>query len=101
MVEREHVIEPADALAVDEHLSRGRLDQPVDHAQQRRLAAPGAADQREQLAGRDRERDVVHGSNVAEATGQVSNLDHGFATLTPAIGFRAAGQRGGRARGYI
>ena len=65
--ERQHV------LAVDPDASRRRLDQPVDHPQGRRLAATGAAEEHDHLAGRDRERQVVDGDvggrAVAEALG--------------------------------
>src|SRR5205823_13434274 len=44
-----------------------RLLEARDHAQARRLAAAARAEQREELALADRERDVVHRGNLAEA----------------------------------
>ena len=46
-----------DAAAADR--GRGDLDQPVERAQQRRLAAAGGADQRQHLALADRQRHLV------------------------------------------
>jgi hypothetical protein len=45
------------------------------HAQQRGLAAPGRAEQAEELAGLDAQADIVDGGEVAEAPGDVSDLE--------------------------
>ena len=47
------------ALAVDEHLARARLDEPGHAAQERCLAGAVGADQGEPLAGREGQVDVV------------------------------------------
>src|SRR6185436_14758031 len=54
-----------DVLAVDADLAGCRLDEPVDHLQAGRLATPGRADEREDLARGDRERQVVDGAGRA------------------------------------
>ena len=61
---RRHV---GDVFAADEQLSRRRPLESGEQSQQRRLAAAGAAEQRETLAFGDVERNVVHGDDVAEA----------------------------------
>ena len=48
-----------DVLAAEQDLARGRLDQAVDAADQRRLAGAGRADDRGQAAACDLERDVA------------------------------------------
>ena len=48
----------------------GELDQAGDEIERRRLAAPGGADQSDELAVLHRQRDVVDGEHVAVA------LDH-------------------------
>ena len=50
---------PLGRLAVDDDLAAGRLGQVADDAQQRRLAAAGRADQRDELARRDRQVDAL------------------------------------------
>ena len=47
------------ALAGDDDVARGGALEPGDHAQRRRLAAARGAEQADDLAGRDREVDVV------------------------------------------
>ena len=47
-----HRVDAGDVLAVEQDPAAGRLDQPVDHPQHRRLAAAGRADQHHELAGR-------------------------------------------------
>ena len=51
-----------------------RIDQTVDHAQQRRLAGAGAADDADHLALRDREIDRADGRVLAEAAGDAADL---------------------------
>src|SRR5690606_24577685 len=53
-----------DLGAVQPHLAPGGLDQPVDAAQQRRLAAAGKPHDHEDLAAPDRQRDVVDADGV-------------------------------------
>jgi hypothetical protein len=52
--------------AVDVDPARGRTLEPGEHAQQRRLAAAGPAEQAEDLLLVDVERDVVDGDEIAE-----------------------------------
>ena len=52
-------------LAVDEHVALARPDQVADDPQQRRLAAAGGADQRDELARLDVEVDPVEREHVA------------------------------------
>ena len=54
--------------------ARGRLE-PADHAQQGRLAAPARAEEREELSPADVQRHVVHRGHVAEALGDLPDLD--------------------------
>src|SRR5215213_7756443 len=80
-----------DALA-DRDLAGVRRLEPGDAAQRRRLPAPRRAEQREELAVLDVERDVVdrqHPVLVAPAPGealdQVVDMEHGQASLTPIL----------------
>ena len=68
---------PRRRLAVHRHRAARRRDQVADDAQQRRLAAAGGADQRDELAGLDREVDVLQRDDVAalEALRQALDLD--------------------------
>ncbi len=50
----------------------GRLLEPGQHAQQRGLAAARAAEQAEQLAAIDLQRDVVDGDELAELLGDAA-----------------------------
>jgi hypothetical protein len=52
-------IDAQDVFVVDEDLARGRLDEPVDHAQDRRLAASRRSDEDADLAGGNLEAQVV------------------------------------------
>src|SRR5581483_2467562 len=52
-------------LPVHRHRAAGRRDQVADHAQQRRLATAGGADQRHELARPQLEVDVLQGGDVA------------------------------------
>ena len=64
-------------LAVDRDRAGGRLDEVADHAEERRLAAPGRADQRDELAGLDLEVDLLERGDVAarERLRDVLDLD--------------------------
>ena len=50
-----------DHLAADPDIAAGDVFQPCDHAQRRRLAAAGRADQRHELLVGNLEIDVLHG----------------------------------------
>ena len=63
--------------AVDEHLARGRLLEPGDQAQRRRLAGAGLAEQHEELAVGDVEIEVLQRGVAAEGLGDVLELDVG------------------------
>ena len=68
-----------DVAAVDQDLTGGRLLEPGDHAQRRRLAAPARADQHDHLAGRDRQIEVGdhrHGRRRRTACGCPSARGH-------------------------
>ena len=60
-----------------------RLLEPADHAQRRRLAAAGRAEQGEERPARDLDRDPVHGDDVVEP------LDDAF---EPDVGRRLRGR---------
>ena len=62
--------EAADVLARDADAAAIRLDQPVGEPQQRRLARTGAADDRQELALGDVQRDVVDRSHRACRAGK-------------------------------
>ena len=57
--------EPDDVDAVEHDLAGGRLEQAQDRPTERRLAAPGLADEPERLASADVEIDAVDGLQVA------------------------------------
>ena len=63
--------------AVDGDAPGGRLLEPGQHAQQRGLAAARAAEQAEQLAAIDLQRDVVDGDEVAELLRDAVDVDVG------------------------
>ena len=71
---------PADVATAKLDRARGGEVEPADHPQGRRLAAAGRAEEREELAGADRERDVVDRDHVAEPLREVckANLGRGF-----------------------
>ena len=58
--------EVRDVRAVEDDLAAGRLVQAQEGAADRRLAAPGLADEPERLAALDPERDAVDGLHVAD-----------------------------------
>src|SRR5262249_50891579 len=59
---------------------RGRCQQPQEDAQRRGLARPVGAEEPEDLAGRDHERQVIDGDDLAarhcKLAGQMLDLDH-------------------------
>ena len=55
-----HRVDVRDVLVLDVDAATRRLDQPVDHAQQRRLAAARRADEHRDLAVGDLERQFAH-----------------------------------------
>ena len=57
-------VDGGDVLAVDEDAPGGRLDQPVDHLQRRRLAAARRSHQHHELAARDVEVELVDGDGA-------------------------------------
>ncbi len=63
----------ADVLAVDEHTARTRLDEAVDHAQQRGLARAGGADDGGNGARANGQRDGVDDRGRAVRLGEVSS----------------------------
>src|SRR5947208_16868969 len=48
-----------DRVTVDQDLATARLDQPINDSQQRRLATAGGADNRDEVARLDLDRDVA------------------------------------------
>ena len=66
-----------DVAAAEHDPAAGRELEAADHPQRRRLAAAGRAEQREELAGRHVERDVVHGTDVAEPLLEAVEADLG------------------------
>src|SRR5690606_29129182 len=76
-------------LAVDLDAAGGRGLEARQHAQQRRLARTGTAEQTEQLGLEDIERHVVHGEDVTEFLGDIPDADKGCRFLVapwPRIG---------------
>ena len=71
------------ALALEAELAGVRPVQARDHVERRRLAGAVRADQPDDLALADVERDVVERDDPAEAAGDVANLEqrHGRSTL--------------------
>ncbi len=67
-------IDRADVLALDRDAAAVGLDQPVGQPQQRGLAGAGAADDGEEFALGDIERDVVDGQNAFRAAAAVKAL---------------------------
>jgi hypothetical protein len=59
----------------EQHVAVVGAFEPGDDAQQRGLAAAGRAEQRDQLAFRQIERDVVDGPERAELLDDVADLD--------------------------
>ena len=61
----------------DEDVTTGRRFQPADHAQQRRLAAPGGSQQHQELPVRGRQVDAIDGGDAIETLAQVADLNDG------------------------
>ena len=82
------------ALPVDDDGAARRLDQVADDAQERRLAAAGRPDQRDELAGLDVERDVLRAPSRRYGTtsrGRRSRRrSFGWSVMRRAPGRRAA-----------
>jgi hypothetical protein len=62
----------------DRHAARVRLLEAGDHAQERRLARPAGAEQRDELALRHFERRAVHRAGAAEALVDAAGIDRRF-----------------------
>ena len=70
---------PRDVLAADQDAAGGRLDEARDHAQRRRLAAARGAEQRDEFAAPDLERDLVDRPRLAIGRGQRIEHQEGIA----------------------
>ena len=68
----------AERRALDDDLAAGRLGQPVDAAQQRRLAGARRAQHDDELAGPDRQRDVLQRLVGAVGLREAADLDHRY-----------------------
>ena len=64
-----------DALALEAYVAFGRVVEPRDQVEDRRLAGPVRPDQREDLALLDGERNLVDRHDAAEAQGDVVDLE--------------------------
>src|SRR5579871_2240253 len=64
--------------AVDEHTAARGLDEPVDHAQQRRFTGAGGADDHADGIAGDRHRDGVDHGRGAVTLGEILDGDHAF-----------------------
>jgi hypothetical protein len=73
--------------AVDPDAAAGRLDQPVHEPQRRGLAGARAADQHEQLAALDHQRQVVDRDPLRIAPGERSQLDHVLLVATQSFAY--------------
>ncbi len=69
-----------DRSPVEEDLALGRLLEPGDHAQGRRLAAAGRPEQAREGAARDLQRHPVDRDDIAEPLRDVDELDIGGIT---------------------
>ena len=67
----------ANALAVHQDRATGWLVEAGEHLDQRRLAGAIVAQQADDLAGQDRQRDVVERVDAGEALGDVAQFDKG------------------------
>ncbi|MNN60296.1 hypothetical protein D3C81_1754670 [compost metagenome] len=76
-----------DVLAVQVDAPRGGPLEAGEQAQQGRLAAAGAAEQGEDLALVDAQRDVVHRDHFVELLGYPVDLDEDFPGLRVGHGF--------------
>jgi hypothetical protein len=79
---KRHGFERRDIRAVDEDLTAGGVDHAVDHAEERRLARSGGADEHGRLVRRDDDVDVFDCDGaIGELLGDAAELDH--ANLNP------------------
>jgi hypothetical protein len=81
-------------LSAEADAAGGRLDQPVDHLQQRGLARPGPANQCEQLTLLHLQRHRVDHGGRAVAPGEAIDVDHRRRGSCPGVRFH----RSARAR---
>ena len=70
-----------DDLVADPDLTLGERDEPVDTAQQRRLAATGGSDQAQGLLVAHVEVEPLEGHDLAERLGRVLDRDHHTASV--------------------
>ena len=70
-----------DAAAVDHDVAAGRVLEAGDHAEQRRLAAAGGADEDAELAVGDREVDALDHLGLAEGLGDGAEVELAHAVL--------------------
>ena len=68
-----------DLVAAEVDAARGRVLEAADHPQRRRLAAARRAEHRVEGAALDRERELVDRGHVAEALGDLLQVDVGLA----------------------
>ncbi len=74
-----------EVLAVEQDAARVGKVEARDHPQQRRLAAAGRTEQREEFAGLDREADVVDGREVAETPRDTLYVEQRHRRVTPSV----------------
>ncbi len=82
-----------DVLTVEHDLPFAGLFEAGQHAQQRRLARAGAAQQREYLAATDRQGDVIHRQYTIEALADAANLHQAFIAGRARLATRLIGTR--------
>src|SRR5262245_30424177 len=84
-----------DGLAVEEHAAPAGRIETADRAQERGLAAAGAADNRDDLAGADRKADAIERAHaIWISLAQVPKLKHGLALPAANTVFPAQERRG-------
>ena len=90
-------VERRQVLPVDEHPARARLLERPGQVQQRGLPAAGRPHHRDELTGRDRQRDARHrahlGGAATEALHDVDELEHGLNLFGHVVSFRSASMR--------
>src|SRR5206468_8148586 len=69
--------EAAHLTVAEEDVTLGRLLEPADHPERRRLPATGRAEQREEAAALDTEAEIVDRDDVVEPLGDVDQPDVG------------------------
>jgi len=77
--------QPGGVLAVDQDAAGGRLDEPIDHAHQCRLAGAGGADDDGEGAALDHHADIVDRNLRTVGLGEPFDRDHGRAPVTSSI----------------